>query len=159
MVADRADPSESALRDRVIAELMQYLGSQGQQDCVDYLTLKLKDLSVPEIDTILGLTPRQRDYLQQRFKYHVEKFTTSGNWKLVHEWLGADLEQNFGLSTQQWEDFLAQLSAEQQQLLQLKQTSASDQEIMQTLKLTAKQFQKRWSGVLDAARHARNQAK
>jgi hypothetical protein len=159
MVADRVDPSESALRDRVIAELMQYLGSQGQQDCVDYLTLKLKDLSVPEIDTILGLTPRQRDYLQQRFKYHVEKFTTSGNWKLVHEWLGADLDQNFGLSTQQWEDFLAQLSAEQQQLLQLKQASASDQEIMQTLKLTAKQFQKRWSSVLDAARHVRNQAK
>ncbi|NDJ18686.1 HetZ-related protein [Myxacorys almedinensis A] len=159
MVADQDDSSESGLRDRVIAELIQYLGSQGQQDCVDYLTLKLKDLSVPEIDDILGLTPRQRDYLQQRFKYHVEKFTTSGNWKLVHEWLGADLDQNFGLSAQQWDTFLEQLSVDQQQLLQLKQAKASDQEIMQTLKLTVKQLQKRWAALLDIARQARNQGR
>jgi DNA-binding protein Fis len=159
MVADKDDSSESGLRDRVIAELMQYLGSQGQQDCVDYLTLKLKDLSVPEIDDILNLTPRQRDYLQQRFKYHVEKFTTSGNWKVVHEWLGADLDQNFGLSTQQWDIFLGTLSVDQQQLLQLKQAKADDQEIMQTLRLTAKQLQKRWSTLLDVARQVRNQAK
>lgn len=159
MVAEKDDPSEAVLRDRVIAELMRYLEDQGQQDCVDYLTLKLQDLSVPEIDELLGLTPRQRDYLQQRFKYHVEKFTTSGNWKLVHEWLGADLDQNLGLSPQQWNVFLEKLSVEQKQLLKLKQSGVTDQELLQVLKCTAKQLQKRWGQLLDLARQMRNQTK
>lgn len=159
MVSERADPTESALRDRVVLELMRYLESQGQKDCVDYLTLKLQDLSVSEIDEILGLTPRKRDYLQQRFKYHVEKFTTSNNWKLVHEWLGADLDQNLGLSPNQWEAFLNELSDEQEHLLQLKRSGASDQEILAMLKCTSKQLQKRWAALLDLARQQRNQTK
>ncbi|MER3432566.1 MAG: hypothetical protein C4288_03830 [Leptolyngbya sp. ERB_1_1] len=158
MVSEKADPSESALRDRVVIELMHYLESQDQKDCADYLTLKLQDLSVPEIDEILGLSPRKRDYLQQRFKYHVEKFITSGNWKLVHEWLGADLDQNLGLSSHQWDAFMDKLSDEQQQLLKLKRSGASDQEIVQILKCTPKQLQKRWGTLLDLARQQRNQA-
>ncbi len=150
-------PSEAVLRDRVIAELISYLESQGQTDCVNYLVLKLQDLSAPEIDDILGLTARQRDYLQQRFKYHVEKFTLSQNWKLVHQWLRADLDQNLGLSTHQWRIFLDQLSSEQKRLLELKKAHASDQEIMQTLKCTPKQLHKRWGQLLELARQTRNQ--
>jgi hypothetical protein len=66
LVADTLDPHEAVVRERVIGELVQYLESQGHTDCADYLILKLQDLSAPEIDDILGLTPRQRDYLQQR---------------------------------------------------------------------------------------------
>ncbi|WP_239033333.1 HetZ-related protein [Leptothermofonsia sichuanensis] len=158
MVIDAVDtPSEAVLRDRVISELISYLESQGQHDCVDYLVLKLQDLSAPEIDDILGLSSRQRDYLQQRFKYHVEKFTLSKNWKLVHQWLGADLDQNLGLSTQQWQRFLDQLSPEQHQLLELKQAHVSDQEIGRRLKCTPKQLQKRWGHLLELARQTRNQ--
>lgn len=159
MVSEKADPSESALRDRVVTELIRYLESQNQEDCANYLTLKLKDLSVAEIDQILGLTPRERDYLQQRFKYHVEKFTTSGSWKLVHEWLGADLDQNLGLPPHQWDAFVANLSGEQQILLKLKRSGISDPEIAQILKCTTKQLQKRWGTLLDSARQQRNQAK
>lgn len=159
MISDKAEPSESVLRDRVVVELIHYLESQDQKDCVDYLTLKLQDLSVPEIDEILGLTPRKRDYLQQRFKYHVDKFITSGNWKLVHEWLGADLDQNLGLPPNQWEAFTDVLSDEQLQLLELKRSGISDQEIIQVLRCTAKQLQKRWGALLDLAKQHRNQAK
>jgi len=77
MVAAASDPAEAVLRDRVVAELIEYLELQGQSDCVDYLVLKMEDRAAPEIDEILGLTARQRDYLQQRFKYHVEKFARS----------------------------------------------------------------------------------
>lgn len=156
-VADAVDSSEAVLRDRVISELVHYLEAEGQADCVNYLILKLKDLSAPEIDQILGLTARQRDYLQQRFKYHVEKFTLSQNWKLVHQWLGADLDQNLGLSTPQWEIFLNQLTLEQRQLLDLKQAQTSEPEIAKTLKWTTKQVQKRWGQLLDLARQVRNQ--
>jgi hypothetical protein len=158
MVADAVDaPSEAVLRDRVIVELMQYLEAQGQTDCVNYLTLKLQDLSAPEIDDVLGLSARERDYLQQRFKYHVEKFTLSQNWKLVHQWLGADIDQNLGLSTQHWQRFLSQLSPEQQQLLTLKQAQTTDQDIVKQLKWTPKQLQKRWGQLLELARQTRNQ--
>ncbi|OLP16035.1 hypothetical protein BST81_23340 [Leptolyngbya sp. 'hensonii'] len=158
LAADAPDPTESVLRDRVISELVQYLEEQGQPECVDYLTLKLQDLSAPEIDHILGLTPRQRDYLQQRFKYHVEKFARTQQWKLVHQWLGADVDQNLGLSPRQWEIFLHQLTPEQQQLLQLKRNQASDEEIIRALKCTPKQMQKRWQQLLESAWQVRNQS-
>lgn len=159
VTTDKADPSEGALRDRVVQELITYLEGQGQQECVNYLALKLQDLSVPEIDEILGLSTRQRDYLQQRFKYHVEKFAMSHNWKLVHEWLGADLEQNLGLSPQLWQEFLTRLSDDDRQLLEMKQAGHGDQTIAKQLRCTAKQVQKRWTKLLDAAWQIRNQAK
>ncbi|MBD2344986.1 HetZ-related protein [Anabaena subtropica] len=150
------DPSEESERDRIISELVKYLESQGQSDCIDYLTLKLQDLSAPEIDQILGLTSRQRDYLQQRFKYHVQKFAKQHQWQLVHQWLGAGLEQKLGLSAQQWEILMGTLSLQQQQLLQLKLARNSDQAIAKTLKCTPKQLQKRWTELLDTAWAIRN---
>ncbi|QSJ20247.1 HetZ-related protein [Nostoc sp. UHCC 0702] len=150
------DPSEASERDRIIRELSKYLESQGQSDCVDYLSLKLQDLSAPEIDQILGLTSRQRDYLQQRFKYHAEKFAKQHQWQLVHQWLGAGLEQNLGLSSQQWETFMGILSPEQQQLLQLKIARQSDQAIAKVIKCTPKQVLKRWTQLLELAWNIRN---
>lgn len=159
MVSETIDPADAVLRDRVVAELIQYLEDQGQVDCVKYLVLKLKDMSAPDIDAMLGLTPRQRDYLQQRFKYHVEKFSRSGQWKLVHQWLGADLDQNLGMSLQDWEAFVVTLSPEQRQLLQLKREHATDREISAAIKCTPKQVQKRWSAILQMAWEARNTQK
>ncbi len=150
------DPSEDSERDRVIAELTKYLDAQGQHDCVDYLTLKLQDLSAPEIDSILRITSRQRDYLQQRFKYHVEKFSRTHHWQLVHQWLGAGIEQKLGLSSQQWESFLSQLSEQQQQILQLKSAKHNDQAISKALKCTPKQLQKHWTQLLEMAWAIRN---
>jgi hypothetical protein len=156
MISATTDPADAVLRDRVVAELIQYLESQGQSACVDYLLLKMEDLAAPEIDEILGITPRQRDYLQQRFKYHVEKFALNSQWKLVHQWLGADLDQKLGMSSVAWEEFWMQLSPQHQQMLELKQARKSDEEIAMALKLTLKQVQKRWSKLLEMAWKARN---
>lgn len=168
MVEDAVDPSDSVLRDRVTSELIKYLEDQGQKDCVDYLVLKLQDLSAPEIDDILSLTPRQRDYLQQRFKYHVEKFACSSHWQMVHQWIGADLDQNLGMPRQQWAIFLQSLKPQQRKLLELKQqqhlsdrnegngVGLSDQEIAKILKCTPKQVQRGWVRLLNAAWKFRN---
>jgi hypothetical protein len=156
MVAEANDPSESAVRDRVIDTLIEYFEAQGQTDCIDYLVLRLQDLPANEIDEILGLSSRQRDYLQQRFKYHVEKFSRTHNWKLVHQWLGADLDQNLGMSPRQWTQFRDHLSAEQQRLLDLKRQGSDDATIANALKCTPKQAQKRWTQLLDLAWQARN---
>lgn len=164
MVANTVDPSESVLRDRIIKELITYLEEQDQQGCVDYLVLRLQDMAASEIDEVLGLTARQRDYLQQRFKYHVEKFAQSHRWELVHQWLGADLDKNFGLSPSEWSIYLAQLTDEQTQLLALKQRQLenpeqgpSDVAIAQALKWTPKRVERRWSKLISLAWKVRNQ--
>jgi hypothetical protein len=158
LVAETKDPHDAVLRERVIGELVKYLENQGHFDCADYLILKLQDFAAPEIDEILGLTPRQRDYLQQRFKYHVEKFARTQEWQLVHQWLGADLDQKLGLSSKQWKTFVCQLDQEQQQLLEFKRASLSDFEIVKALKITPKQIQKRWTQLLEIASLVRNNA-
>ena len=156
IVAETVDPSEEVLRERVILELLEYLKAQDQSDCADYLVLKMQDLAAPDIDIILGLTARQRDYLQQRFKYHVEKFARVSHWKLVHQWLGADLDQKLGMCSEQWETFLGQLSPQQQQLLELKQIAKQDEEIAKILKCTPKQVQRQWMSILETAWKFRN---
>jgi hypothetical protein len=156
LIAENTDPSEAVLRDRVVSELVQYLEAQGHGDCADYLILKMQDLAAPDIDDILGLTPRQRDYLQQRFKYHVEKFSRSSHWKLVHQWLGADLDQKLGMSSTQWEVFVGQLDEGQLQLLSLKQGHKCDREISKATGYTPKQVQKRWTHLLEIAWKVRN---
>jgi len=156
MVSETVDPADAVLRDRVVSELIAYLEAQNQPDCVNYLTLKLQDLSASEIDSVLGLSSRQRDYLQQRFKYHVEKFARTQNWKLVHEWLGADVDQKLGMTSDKWEAFQAQLSPEQQQLLAMKRNQESDKAIATALGCTPKQVQKRWAQLLDLASQTRN---
>lgn len=160
MVSDAAgNEPEDGLRDRIIDELVSYLKSQDQQSCIDYLSLKLQDLSVAEIDDILGLTPRERDYLQQRFKYHIEKFAMNHNWELVHEWLGADLNHNLGMSLPLWTQFRAQLSEDLRQLLDLKRDGADDNRIAKAIGCTPKQVNKRWTKLLQSAWEARNQSK
>lgn len=156
LVSESTDPSEAVLRDRVVSELLHYLESHGHSDCADYLVLKLQDFAAPDIDEMLGLTPRERDYLQQRFKYHVEKFSRSSHWKLVHQWLGADIDQKLGMSSTQWETFVAQLDSKQQQLLSLKQAHKSDAEIGKAIGCTPKQAQKRWTALLEIAWKIRN---
>jgi hypothetical protein len=156
MVAEATDPTDAFLRDRVVEELVQYLESIGQSDCVNYLILKLQDFSAPEIDEILGLEARQRDYLQQRFKYHVEKFSRHHNWELVHQWLGASLEENLGMNEKQWEIFWQQLEPRQKLLFQLKRSQASEGAIAELLQCTPRQVQKQWFGLLELASQIRN---
>ncbi len=156
MVYETVDPAEAVLRDRVISELINYFEAHGQDQCIDYLRLKLQDYQASDIDQELGLTARQRDYLQQRFKYHVEKFARSQNWKLVHQWLGADIDQRLGMTSEQWEAFLATLSPEQQQILQLKRAGEDEQAIATIIKCTPKQLQKRWAKLLELAWVFRN---
>jgi hypothetical protein len=157
MVTDNVDPTDGVLRNRVIQELIGYLTAQDQQICIDYLLLKLEDLSAPEIEKALNLSGRERDYLQQKFKYHVEKFARVSNWELVHQWLGAEVDSRLGLTDSQWLIFSTQLSVEQQTLLQLKQSDRTQEFIMKTLRLTEKKFQLRWSELLSMAALLRNQ--
>ncbi|RZM75589.1 heterocyst differentiation protein HetZ [Leptolyngbya iicbica] len=147
---------EEVLRNRVIEALLSYLKERNQEDCADYFTLRLLDLPTTEIESMLQLTSRQRDYLQQRFKYHLVRFALSHHWDIVHEWLEADLERNLGLAPRQWDTLLQRLSETQVKLLQLKQDGFADAEITQKLGLTPTQLQKQWTKLLEQAWEIRN---
>jgi len=151
MVAHEPEPTEDTLRQTVINELMNYLEERKQSDCADYFALRLQDLPAHEIEVILGLTARQRDYLQQRFKYHLIRFALSHRWELVHQWLEADLEHNLGLTPHQWQNYRAKLTSHQQKLLDLK-----DGAIAQQLGCTVNQVQKQWFKLLEQAWEIRN---
>jgi hypothetical protein len=150
------EPQEETLRSVVVAELLNYLEEKQQSDCADYFSLRLQDLSAQEIETILGLTPRQRDYLQQRFKYHLIRFALLHRWELVHEWLEADLRTNLGLTPQQWQAYTMELDDKQRSLLILKQQGQPDEKIAKTLGLSMAQLQKRWFKILEQAWEIRN---
>ncbi len=156
IVAHEPEPSEDTLRQTVISELMAYLEARKQTDCADYFALRLKDLPAHEIETILGLSSRQRDYLQQRFKYHLIRFALSHRWELVHQWLEADLDHNLGLTPQQWQVYRANLSPNQLQLLDMKQAQEPDGAIAQALGCTVNQLQKQWFKLLEQAWEIRN---
>jgi hypothetical protein len=157
MVALDQEPAEDTLRQSVVQDLVDYLQARKQQDCVDYFTLRLQDLPTNEIERILKLTPRQRDYLQQRFKYHLVRFTFTHRWELVHQWLEVDLEKNLGLSQTHWEKFYAKLTSQQQSLLRLKKEQRPDIEIAKAIGCTANQVQKQWFKILEQAWEIRNE--
>jgi len=156
MVASEPEPLEANLRDTVIEELLTYLEERQQNDCADYFTLRLKDLPASEIEELLALTPRQRDYLQQRFKYHLIRFALSHRWELVHQWLEADLERNLGLTPLEWQLFQTKINSQQRELLKLKQQGSSHGEIAQALSCTVTQVEKRWFKLLEIAWDIRN---
>ncbi|MGG6266198.1 heterocyst differentiation protein HetZ [Leptolyngbya sp. AN03gr2] len=156
MVAQEPELAEDTLRQSVIKELVAYLEERKQTDCIDYFTLRLQDLPANEIEAILGLTPRQRDYLQQRFKYHLIRFSFSHHWELVHQWLEADLERNLGLSNRQWQTLHQRATAAQAKLLDLKQQKLPESTIAQRLGCTVNQVQKQWFKLLEQAWEIRN---
>lgn len=156
MVALGPDSSEESLREVVAERLLAYLEERQQEDCADYFALRLQDLPAQEIEAILGLTARQRDYLQQRFKYHLLRFALSHHWELVHQWLEADLDRNFGLTPQQWTHFQSVLTEDQQEILTLKQQNWSDKAIAQQVGCTVTQMHKQWSKLLEKAWDIRN---
>ncbi|NJL01065.1 MAG: heterocyst differentiation protein HetZ [Spirulinaceae cyanobacterium RM2_2_10] len=150
--------SEATLRETIVEELVRYLEERQQQDCIDYFVLRLRDLAASEIEEILGLTPRQRDYLQQRFKYHLIRFALSHRWELVHQWLEADLDRNLGLTPQEWQQFETQLEPRQLKLLHLRQAGQAIAEIAPLVGMTPVQLERQWFKLLELAWEIRNRS-
>lgn len=156
MVAQEPEPTEDNLRQTVIDQLIAYLEERNQQDCVKYFVLRLQDMPANEIEAILELTPRERDYLQQRFKYHLIRFALSHQWELVHQWLEVDLGNNLGLTPERWQVFTSQLDSQQSQILERKQQGLADAAIAQALNSTVSQIRKQWFKILEKAWEIRN---
>lgn len=80
---DPDSTAEDALRQRIIDRLALYLKQHQLQDCIDYLALRLQNLTHEEITEILGRSPRSLDFLQQKFKYHLIRLALKHRQPLV----------------------------------------------------------------------------
>lgn len=156
MVAQDAEPAEDSLREKVVHELLAYLEERQQYDCSNYFVLRLQDMSASDIEEVLGITSRERDYLQQRFKYHLIRFSMSHQWELVHQWLQADLDNNLGLLPHEWELFQERLTDKQIELLEMKQARFDDSAIAKNIGCTLAQVSRQWSKLLEQAWEMRN---
>lgn len=102
--------------DALIQSFVDFLASRQQQDCIDYLRLKLSDASAATIDRALGLTAEQRDNLQQRFFFQTKRFIgTAGDE--YHDYFDLGFHNCFGLSPSQWAIVTANVSP---QVIQIK---------------------------------------
>ena len=156
MVAQEQEMGDDNLRQKVVQEVLDYLEERKQTDCAEYFRLRLLDLPTPEIEQRLGLTPRQRDYLQQRFKYHLLRFSLNHRWELVHQWLEADVDHCLGLLPQEWETFYSQLTDVQKQILKLKQEQLPEATIATKIGCSLTQVQRKWAKLLEKAWEIRN---
>ena len=88
----------------IVVALEKWLLDRGHPECVTYLKLRMQDAGVEQIEEQMKLSKRQRDYLQQKFRYHTDKFLLSDSyWRSVHCYLGMPIEERLGLSRQEWE--------------------------------------------------------
>lgn len=104
-IVDKAQDVEWLDGQAIFEALVDWFNERSQPDCIEYLRLRMQDADVDLIEAKMGLSKKERDYLQQKFSYHVGKFCLSDRyWRLAHEWLNIAPEDHLGLDLSQWEE-------------------------------------------------------
>lgn len=145
-------------RRMVQQEFEVYLVDALGEVAVDWLRLYLKGESQEAIAQSLGLPVKQIYRLREKVNYHAVKvFALKVRPELVEDWLGISLKRHrLGLTPQQWEQFIAGLSEQQQLILEQFRSGASVKSIAQGLGLKTSQVMGEWSKVYVAAQSLRN---
>jgi hypothetical protein len=151
-----ADLDHRSTTSKLVSELIKFLSEREQYDCIKYFKLRLQELEAHEINQQLGLQPKQRDYLQQRFKHHLGAFRKKYGWQLYHQWLNADVENNLGLTSSDWSRFTDGLTDQQRRIMELRKKESGEGAIARCLGMTKNQVAKQWELVLDKACLIRN---
>lgn len=145
-------------RRMVQQEFEVYLVDALGEVAVDWLRLYLKGESQEAIAQSLGLPVKQIYRLREKVNYHAVKvFALKVRPELVEDWLGISLKRHrLGLTPQQWDQFIAGLSEQQQHILEQFRSGASVKSIAQGLGLKTSQVMGEWSKVYVAAQSLRN---
>lgn len=139
----------------VVNNLIAYLSSKKQPDCIDYLYLRLKDYSPSEINQALGLSFRKRDHLQQRFVWQLHQFIASTAGNIYHDYFDLAHDNYFGLSAEHWAEITAGYHPRMVEL-KLKQ-NVTDKDIARTCGLTEGKVKRQWSQILLATKKKRSE--
>ncbi|MEO1209917.1 MAG: HetZ-related protein 2 [Cyanobacteria bacterium J06638_20] len=111
------------LRGAVLQEFKDYLTEKIGEDAAQWLELHVQGHTQEAIAKRLDLEIKQVYRLREKIAYHAKNvFATKLEPELVATWLGTSAEQNFGLSTTQWQQFFAACTDGQKQLLEQMKT-------------------------------------
>lgn len=149
---------QQALRDKVLQEFMSYLEQEVEPAAAAWLKLHLEGRSQEVIAQALNLTVNQVYRLREKISYHaIRVFGFKHQPELVGAWLGISLlENNLGLTTEQWPKFLASLTSVQQKVVEKLKVGQSFEAIAKELNLKVNQVIGEWSKIYLAAQKFRN---
>ncbi|MBW4608882.1 MAG: HetZ-related protein 2 [Hassallia sp. WJT32-NPBG1] len=150
---------QQLLRNAVKQEFETYLQENLGQEAVEWLRLYLQGKSQDEIAKKLSKPIKEIYRLREKISYHaVRVFAVKGKPQLVDNWLEISLdEHNLGLTPQKWQQLHEKLTSTERQLLELRKTGKSIEEIAKELKLKTHQVMGEWSKIYLAAQNLRTQ--
>ncbi|GAB1543176.1 hypothetical protein NUACC21_58500 [Scytonema sp. NUACC21] len=155
----QAAEEQQTLRQAVKQEFQSYLLEHLGQEAVVWLQLYLQGKSQDAIAKELNKPIKEVYRLREKISYHaVRVFALKDRPELVDNWLSTSLqENNLGLTSKQWEILHEKLTPIQRQILALRKSGLSIEEIAPQLKLKNHQAMGEWTKVYLTAQGLRTQ--
>ena len=149
---------QQMLRDQVKQELSRYL-AQKLGLGVKWLELYLQGHSQQAIASVLNLPVQEVYRLREKISYHaIRVFGLKHHPELVSNWLETSLPENsFGLMPQQWQQFWAELTPRQRQVIELKKAGKNLEAIASFLNCKISQVTNEWYKLCLTAQALRSQ--
>lgn len=150
---------QQSLRQTVQQEFANYLQENLDSEAVEWLTLYLQGKSQDEIAKKLNKPIKEIYRLREKISYHaVRVFALKNKPELVDSWLSISLqENNLGLTPSQWQELHEKLTPVGQEILALRKSGKTIEEIAEQLQLKPHQVMGEWTKVYLAAQTIRTQ--
>lgn len=150
---------QQALRTAVKQEFENYLAQKLEPVALKWFQLYLQGKTQEEIARSLNLDVKKVYRLREQVCYHaVRVFALKEQSELVGNWLEISLqEHSFGLTPQQWQQYLQKLTPKQRQLVELLKTGKNMSAIAEALHLQTHQVMGEWTKLYLSAQALRNQ--
>lgn len=150
---------QQVLRGTVTQEFAAYLEAEVDPVAARWLHLYLQGRSQEAIAKALKLPIKQVYRLREKISYHATRvFTLKTKPELVTTWLGTSLENSLGLTPEQWDRFWADLTLEQQQIVERLKGGDDIEAIAKDLNLKSNQIISEWIKLYLAAQALRNES-
>jgi DNA-binding CsgD family transcriptional regulator len=160
-VADYQDTQafeeQQTLRMSVSKEFEAYLSENLGPDAAKWLRLYLQGQSQDAIASALNKPVKEVYRLREKISYHaIRVFSVKEKPELVANWLETSLEEHsFGLTPNQWQEYLESLTPFQHQLLEKLKAHQTPEAIAKDLNLKINQVIGEWSKLYLAAQALR----
>ncbi len=148
---------QQQLRESVKQEFVDYLKEKVGEDAATWLELYLQGKSQDTIGQIMKLPIKQIYRLREKVSYHaINVFAIKAQPDLTANWLQISIQDNLGLTPQQWEKLLLNLTSTQIQVVEKMKADQSIPAIAVELKLKNHQIMSEWSKIYLAAQSLRS---
>ncbi|MBW4489809.1 MAG: HetZ-related protein 2 [Trichocoleus desertorum ATA4-8-CV12] len=155
---EQAWEEQQMARTAVKQSFEQYLAEKVEPDAARWLQLYLQGHSQEAIARTLNLPIKQVYRLREKISYHaIRVFALKNEPDLVANWLETSLqEHSLGLTPEQWQHYVDNLTSEQRQLLDRLREGCTLEAIAGDLNLKTNQVMGEWSKLYLAAQELRS---